>query len=210
MSHSAPPCPVRRKPAFGLLAIAAFALMTGCLRPSPYLDAATREVPRNEFKAANPPRVAHLVFEFQTKGAPNARVTKSLVAQVTQQIKDCGLFSDIDAAVSPDAAMLSVTLNNVPITDQKDAMGQGFATGFTFGLVGTAVTDGYICTVSYLAPGKTTPIVATARHAIHTTIGNASAPKDAIPMADYHEAVGTMVRQVLSNALRDLSRDAQF
>jgi hypothetical protein len=191
-----------------MLLLITAALLTGCAKP--YLDPATKEIPRSEFRHITQPKPAHLVFEFQTKGAPNARATRALLDQVTQEVKESGLFASVDASVSPEVAILNITLNNVPITSSSDAAAKGFVTGFTFGLVGSSVTDGYICTISYLAPGRPTPIVKTARHAIHTTLGNASPPPEALPVADLREAVHKMTTQILSNALRDLSQDSQF
>ena len=196
------------RPNLSMLMLVSITLLMGCVKP--YLDAGTREVPRSEFKQVEHPKAAHLIFEFQTKGAPNARATKSLVDHVTQEIKQSGLFANIDAAGSPDVAILQVTLNNSPITSESEAFAKGFGTGLTFGLVGSSVSDGYICTISYLAPGSNTPIVKTARHAIHATVGNHSAPPGGIPMASTAEAVRTMTTQILSHALRDLSTDPQF
>jgi hypothetical protein len=191
-----------------LLLLMAAALLTGCAKP--YLDPATKEIPRAEFKPIDQPKPAHLIFEFQTKGAPNSRATRALLDQVTQEVKESGLFASVDASMSPEVAILNITLNNVAIAGSEDAAAKGFVTGFTFGLVGSSVSDGYICTISYLAPGRPAPIVKTARHAIHTTLGNASPPPGAIPMADVREAVHKMTKQILSNALRDLSQDPQF
>jgi hypothetical protein len=192
----------------GILLLTTAALLTGCVKP--YLDPGTKEVARSEFRQIEQPKPVHMVFEFQTKGAPNARATKFLAEQVTQQIKGSGLFAGLDAPGSPEVAVLQVTLNNVPVTSENDAFAKGFGTGLTFGLIGSSVSDGYICTVSYLAPGSTTPIVKTARHAIHTTVGNHAPPPGAIAAADTTEAVRTMTRQILSNALFDLSKDPQF
>lgn len=180
-------------------------LLSGCA--SVYVDTATKAVPVAEMKKVAQPKPVRLVFEFQSKGAPNARATDFLKETVTEQVKTSGLFSAIDST-SPDDAILNVTLNNVPLTE--DAASKGFVTGLTFGLAGSAVTDGYICTVTYLPPGKTQPVTKTARHAIHTVLGNASAPAGAVKSEGLDVAVRTMAREVLSNALRDLSYDPAF
>ena len=193
-----------------LLLVLATLLLTGCLRPQTYLDPKTKEIPVSEFKHVDQPKPVHMVVEFQTKGAPNARATTFVMNPVTEEVKASALFGLLDAPSGPDVALLSITINNVAVAGSEDAASKGFATGFTFGLVGTAVSDGYICTVSYLAPGRKEPVVKTARHMIHTTIGNASPPPDAIPMENSREAVTLMVRQILSHALHDLSVDAAF
>jgi uncharacterized protein YceK len=186
--------------------MAAAALLSGCA--SVYVDTATKDVPAAEIKAPAKPAPVRLVFEFQTKGAPNASATNLLKAQVAEQIKGSGLFAGLSEQAGPDVAMLNVTLNNVPIT--QDAAAQGFVTGLTFGLAGSAVTDGYICTVSYLPANSSTAVVKTARHAIHTVLGNAQAPAGAVKAEGGEAAARTMTKQIIANALRDLSRDSAF
>ncbi|MBT1536568.1 hypothetical protein B7R78_0006205 [Ralstonia solanacearum] len=182
------------------------ALLSGCA--SVYVDTATREVPAADMKKVAEPKPVQLVFEFQSKGAPNPRATDLLKGVVTKEVKDTGLFSSVTTGATPGVAMLNVTLNNIPLTD--NAAGKGFVTGLTFGLAGSAVTDGYICTVSYLPAGQSTPIVKTARHAIHATFGNANPPPTAQKSASMLDAVNKMTRDVLSNALKDLSYDPAF
>lgn len=184
-------------------ALAASAFMTGCA--SMYVDTATKEVPVSEMKKPAQVKPTQVVFEFQTKGAPNAAATNLLKEGVLAQVNESGLFAP---ASGPGAAMLTISLNNIPLT--KDAASQGFVTGLTFGLAGSAVTDGYVCTVSYLPAGQSAPIVKTARHAIHTTLGSGSPPAGAGKPVDPTTAVKTMTRDVISNALRDLSLDPSF
>jgi hypothetical protein len=187
-------------------ALTSAAFLTGCA--SFYVDTATKAVPASEMKKAADPKPVQLVFEFQTKGAPNPRVTTLLKDTAAKEVIETGLFSKVSTEPTPNVGLLNVTLNNVPITD--DAASKGFVTGLTFGLAGSAVTDGYICTVSYLPPGQATPIVKTARHAIHTTLGNANPPAGAKKSATALDAVQQVTREVLSNALKDLSYDAAF
>lgn len=184
--------------------LASMALLTGCA--SMYVDTATKEVPVTEFKQVANPKPVNVVFEFQTKGVPNSRATAFLKDQVIEQVKASQLFTVENGG--SDAGMLNITLNNMPITE--DAAAKGFVTGLTFGLAGSTVSDGYICTISYLAPGQTQPIVKTARHAIHTTVGNATPPAGVVKAANAETAVRSMTREVVSNALNDLSHDQQF
>jgi hypothetical protein len=184
-------------------AVAASAFMTGCA--SMYVDTATKEVPVSEMKKPVQVKPTQVVFEFQTKGAPNAAGTNLLKEGVIAQIAETGLFAPATAGGS---AMLTITINNVPLTD--DVASKGFVTGLTFGLAGSAITDGYICTVSYLAAGQSAPIVKTARHAIHATLGNANPPPGAGKPVDGVTAAKTMARDVISVALRDLSLDPTF
>lgn len=188
--------------------LAASALMTGCISPTMYVDSTTKEIPVAQMKKVAQAKPTQVTFEFSTKGAPNNTATQFLKESVLAQVMESGLFAP--AATTPGAgnAMLTIALNNVPLTN--DAAGKGFMTGLTFGLAGSAITDGYVCTLSYLPAGQSTPIVKTARHAIHTTIGNASPPAGAGKPLEPSLAVKTMSHEVISNALRDLSIDPAF
>jgi hypothetical protein len=193
---------------FARLAMAAIAMVafSGCA--THYVDGATKEVLAAQFKKPAEPGPVQLIFEFQTRGTLNARVTDLLKTQVREQVSGSGLFANVDDKPVAGGALLSVTLNNVPLSD--DAFIKGFVTGFTFGLVGSTASDGYVCTVTYLGRGQAASVTKVARHAIHTAMGTAAAPGDAVKMDDMRQAAQTMARQVLSTALNDLSNDATF
>lgn len=159
-----------RRAALGMF-LAASTLLGGCA--SAYLDASTKEIPAVQFKKPASPAPVQLLFDFQTKGVPNAQVTAMLRDRVTSQVKASGLFSDVGSAAVPNGGVLSITLNNVPMSD--DAFTKGFLTGLTLGLAGTQVGDGYVCTATYRGPNGAAPVVKQARHAIYTTVGATSA-----------------------------------
>ncbi|HZT55825.1 MAG TPA: hypothetical protein VFA35_06340, partial [Burkholderiaceae bacterium] len=162
----------------GSLRFARFACLAGVIAftgcATHYIDGSTKEVAAASFRKPAEPKPVQLLFEFQTKGALNTRATDFLKAQVTEQVKGSGLFASVDDKPVAGGGLLSVTLNNVPLTD--DAFTKGFVTGFTFGLVGSQVSDGYVCTVKYAAAQQNDMIVKTARHAIHTAMGAKDAP----------------------------------
>lgn len=191
---------------FQALLFAGAALLAGCANF--YVDGNTREVPVASMAKPAEPKPVQLVVEFQTRGVANARATAQTKPMIADAVRSTGLFSEVRETPAEGAGLLSVTLNNVPLTD--DAAAKGFMAGLTFGAAGQQVTDGYICNVSYLAPGQAKPIVKTARHAIHTTIGARAAPVNAWKAPNLQEAVRTMVRQVMSVTLDDLSHDAEF
>lgn len=183
---------------------ATLALLSGCA--THYVDGGTPERPSAQFKKPATPQPVQFIFEFQTKGAPNGRATDALKAQVTEQVTASGLFAAVGTAPAAGGRLLSLTVNNVPVTD--DAFSKGFVTGLTFGLVGSSVSDGYVCTASYLAPGSSTPVVKSARHAIHTAMGaGANVPPGAVKAESIEAGVRTMLRQVISQVLDELSRD---
>jgi hypothetical protein len=180
--------------------------MTGCA--SFYLDTATKEVPVEAYKKPAAPKPVQVVFEFQTKGVANATATKFLSAQVMDQVKGSGLFSEVKDTPAADGALLNVVLNNVPLTD--DAFSKGFVTGMTFGLAGSQVSDGYVCNLTYLPTAQSAAISKTARHAIHAVMGAKDAPANGIKVESLESGVKTMTRQVVSTALDALSRDPAF
>jgi len=181
-------------------------LLVGCANM--YVDGSTKEITSAQYKKPDQPRPVQALFEFQTKGVSNVRATDYLKTRVIEQVKSSGLFSEISEGPADGGALLSITLNNIPITD--DAFSKGFVTGFTFGLAGSQVTDGYVCTARYTNGDSAPAIEKKARHAIHTTIGNTAEPTNAIKAANGDEAVTTMTRQIVSNVLSDLSLDENF
>ena len=189
--------------AFVLLAAAA---LTGCANF--YVDINTKEVAASQYKRSEPIHPVQVLFEFQTKGVANANATAFLKARVLEQIKTSGIFSEVSESPAAGGALLGITLNNVPLSD--DAFSKGFVTGLTFGLAGSKVSDGYVCTARYSAGANATPIVKQARHAIHTTLGASAAPSDGVKAASIDEAVTLMTRQIVSNVLNDVTQSPDF
>lgn len=180
-------------------------LFTGCA--SIYVDGATKEVPAAQYTKPAKTAPVQVFFEFQTKGVANAQATTLLKGKAMEQIKASGLFDAVSDQPSAGGGLLSVTLNNVPLSD--DAFSKGFVTGLTFGLAGSQVSDGYVCTAKF-TPASGQAVTKTARHAIHTTLGAAAAPGNATKAAGMEDAAYTMQRQVLSQVLNDLSKDPAF
>lgn len=188
---------------FVLLAAAA---LTGCANF--YVDTNTKEVDAAQYKRRDPVHPVQVLFEFQTKGVTNANATALLKARVIDQVKASGLFSEVGEGPAAGGALLGITLNNVPLSD--DAFSKGFVTGLTFGLAGSQVSDGYVCTARYSVGTGGAPIVRQARHAIHTTVGASAAPSNGVKAASIDAAVTLMTRQVVSNVLNDLTLDTSF
>lgn len=180
------------------------AAFSGCA--SFYVDTALSDVKSTDLKKPAATKPVQLLFAFQTKGAPNGAATNLLKGQVTDLVKTSGLFSSVSE--SPEGSILNITINNVPLTD--DAAAKGFMTGFTFGLVGATVTDGYVCHVDYVPAAGAPKVSYEIKHAIHTGIGAGSAPPNLKPAANGEEAVRTMTRQIVNNGLMKLSNDPRF
>lgn len=176
---------------------------------SVYVDGNAPEVPAAQFKRPPNPIDVQLIWEFQTKGVANARATEILKARVREQVAASGLFAGVSDAPAASKALLSITVNNVPLSD--DAARKGFVAGLTFGIAGQTVGDGYECTMRF-SSGRSdaAPLTRTGKHVIYTSIGSGDPPPGAQRMADVEAAVTTMLRQLLSRTLNDLSRDPAF
>lgn len=175
-----------------------------------YVDSALKDARIEAGKQFPTPHPVQLLFNFQTKGTNNARATDFLRKHVEKTVADSHLFSEITTSPVSSGALLTITLNNVPITSESDAAAKGFATGFTFGLVGSAVSDGYTCTIEYYPVSGDTKLQATSQHMIHTTMGAKSAPKTGIKAKSIDQAVTTMAIQIVTSALDKLSSDPNF
>lgn len=182
------------------------ALLAGCANF--YVDGGLREVPVAQMAKPAQPKPVQVVVEFQTLGVTDPRATTEGRAMVVDAVRASGLFSEVRETPVEGGGVLRVTFNHLPPNENMTA--RGLMTGLTLGLAGQQATDGYTCTVSYLTPGQAKIIVKTSHSAIHTTVGAHSAPPNTIKAANVRDAVDTMVRQVLSAALNELSHDPQF
>lgn len=190
-----------------MLVVFMLAVLPGCA--SFYVDDSLHDLSATEKVAVANPRPVQLLFDFQTKGVSNARATDRIRGYVVSAVQGSGLFSQVTTDPAPNGAVLNVVINNVPLTD--DAFAKGFMTGFTLGLVGSNVGDGYICTIDYLPGGNGPKVEKSLRDAIYTSLGaTAGTPPHAQKMSGIDAAVQTMVRQVVSNTLNEVAKDPGF
>lgn len=191
----------------GLMLAAAISCLGGCA--AFYVDGHAPEVPVSQYKKPAQPAQAQLIWEFQTKGVANARATDFLKTRVQEQFAASGLFSSVSETPLPGGALLTATVNNVPLDD--DAAAKGFVAGLTFGLAGQTVGDGYECTIRYTPAGPgASPLVRSGKHVLYTSIGTGGPPPGAQKMASAEEAVTLMLRQLISRTLNELSQDPAF
>jgi hypothetical protein len=189
------------------LLLVASVFLGGCA--SFYVDGNSPEVAASEFKKPATPGPVQLIWEFQTKGVANARATEYLKPKVREQIAASGLFTSVLETPAPDGALLVLRINNIPLTE--DAVSKGFITGLTFGLAGQTVADGYECSLRFTPGGQgAQPVEKQAKHVLYTGLGTGGPPPGALKMASGEEAISTVLRQVLSRLLNQVSRDASF
>lgn len=184
----------------------AFAL-GGCISLKAHVDPALGYVTEDEKVEIETPQPVQLVFEFQSKGATNARATKQLSDLVYRVVSESELFSEVSKDPVENGALLSITLNNVP---QDGAAAKGFATGLTFGLAGSTVSDFYEGQARYVANADATEIASDKQHAIHSVVGAGGSPEGMTPSANVQEAVDTMAEQIVQHLLNELALQPDF
>jgi len=189
---------------------ASLAMLPGC--GTVYIDSGLQDLKPGEKAAAAHPQPVQLLFEFQTKGVPNGQAADKIRGQVTDAVQASGLFSTVSTDPVSSGALLHIVINNVPLNGETDqtAYDKGFKVGFTFGLVGDVVGDGYICTADYQPDAKAKQISASSNDAIYMKLGNTDDPPHADKVASIDDAVKLMVSRVVSHALNDLAKDPSF
>jgi hypothetical protein len=184
-----------------LLALFCITTLSACIAPKSYVDTALGNTDLSASPKAKELQPYQLVFEFKTKGSPNARATGVVKPMVAEQIAKSGMLGTQSDVPVARGRQLIITIDNVVLTDSAAA--KGFGVGLTFGLVGTMVTDGYVAQARYSSDGK--PVVtADAKHALHTTIGNASGPAGVAAMAPI-DAIRIVVQQITQRLLQGLA-----
>ncbi len=184
-------------------AMFALATLSGCV--SPYIDSQLQDVAPAKIASPQPVQV---IFEFQTKGVTSGAATDMVRPTVMSALQDSGLFSQISDGPVPNGALLHIVINNVPLSD--DAYAKGFVTGFTFGIVGNTVGDGYICSFDYKGGPNGKMISKEVRDAIYTSLGATAQPQHAEPMPDLKTAALTMAKRVVDNGLNEIAQDPGF
>jgi len=180
--------------------------LSACMTPHSYVDQSLGEPHYADLKKSASPQPIQLLVEFQSKGVANARATEAVKPRVYEQVSQSGLFSQVSYDPVPSGRKLSISINNIALTDNVAA--KGFGVGLTFGLVGTMVTDGYICTVNYVEP-KHDAVTKVVKHAIYTTIGNASGPAGLQSMP-IQQASDTMIRQIVARSLEEIDQSSDL
>lgn len=182
------------------LALFCATLLSGCLSLHSYVDNSLGDPRYADLKKPETPQPIQLLFEFQSKGVANARATSSVRPKVFEEVSRSKLFSEVSYEPVASGRRLSISISNIPLTE--NAAAKGFGTGLTLGLAGSTVADGYVCNISYTEPGQEA-VTTEVKHSIVSTIGNASGPQGLTQMTPV-EAVDKVVRQMIGKGLADL------
>lgn len=196
-----------RHAARGLAVLSCAVVLTGCLSMNSYVDPALPRVAKADIVAPAHPRPVQIAVEFRTKGSANAAATAEVQPRVLAVASESGLFSSVSStAAGPDAGLLTVMIDNVPL-EGENAAADGFGTGLTLGAVGSMVTDVYVTHITYTRGGETTSV--DVRHALHTTIGNKAGPEGLTAVTPV-EAVHQVIDQTIWNGLDQLADRRAF
>ena len=189
----------------GLALLSCVAVLSGCLTMKSYVDPALPMVGKADVVAPATPQPVQLAFEFRTNGKANAAATSQMRPRMVTVASETGLFSTISGDPVAGASVLTLVIDNVALTD--NAAAKGFGTGLTLGAVGSMVTDGYVCTATYERNGERFEV--SAKHALHTTIGNKAGPEGLTPVT-MQQGVEQVMDQLAWNVLKQLADKQAF
>jgi hypothetical protein len=164
-----------------------------------YVDTSYGRIQYSDIVKPAQPYKLKLKVEFQRNGQHLAAVDGQLMQQVDSVVRASGFGAPVGDAEST-SDTLTIVVNN--IADLAEARKKGFATGSTFFLKGTVVTDNYEMQATATIGGKTVS-KSGYKGAILTAIGHASGPEGVPPM-NVTEAFNKVVEQLILQFLRDL------
>jgi hypothetical protein len=162
-----------------------------------YVDPSFGKVSYDDLTLKSPPLEWQLVTEFKRNGVALPQADELLRTHVERVIRASQLAIPVTNTTAP---KLNVILNN--IADINKAMAKGFTTGLTFGLAGSRVTDFYEMEIT-LSDGEKVIKKSSYKHAIHTTVGNASGPAG-VKSVSISDAIAIVIEQLVLNALKDI------
>jgi hypothetical protein len=118
-----------------------------------------------------------------------------------------GRYSHANAAGVPSDVSLSITLNNVAgAGGLAGAAAQGFLTGLTLGLIGSRVTNDYVCTARLTQKGEA-PVSHEYKYALVSTSGLITVGvSGAKSFKRLDNAFGELVDQCVLKSLEDLGQ----
>jgi hypothetical protein len=183
-------------------------MLSGCI--SMYVPNGLPEVSPSQYVKPAQPGPVQLLVDWTTQGKSNTKALGQVREDIVAVVKESGLFASTSPDPVPSNALLAITIDDTPITDPNSAFAKGFVTGFTFGLVGTKGAEGYTCTVTFIASNGAGKLTHETRQPLVFTMGAHAAPADTTPAPSIKDAVRTVIRRTVGNALKDLSEDPAF
>lgn len=185
----------------GLLGTFLVCLLTGCFAPRSYIPTEYRRATYDSLEARTEPLAIRVDLAFHANGADKPRATQQVRRQVSKILRASRVVSD--HAVLTNAPRLTLVINN--IANLAEARAKGVGVGLTGGAAGALVTDFYEMTADF-QPAAGGSIKKSYKHAIHSTVGAHSAPKDCEPVA-LETAFERVLEDMLLNLLADLQHE---
>jgi hypothetical protein len=171
---------------------------SGCIIPKGYIDPTFRTATYKDVAPAAQPVPVRVEYVFKVNDKPAKRATEILQKKAERVLESTKVLQPDPAA----KATLTIELTNY--ADMGQAFSKGFATGFTFGLVGSHVVDRYTMTLKYTAADAQS-FSHSYDHALHSTIGLKSAPEGMTPVS-YADAFDQIVEDLVLRYLVDFEQ----
>ncbi|MDD2762470.1 MAG: hypothetical protein PHE83_00695 [Opitutaceae bacterium] len=181
-----------------LVTIACVFSLSGCIIPKGYIDPTFRTATYKDVQSSAHPVPVKVNISFAADGTPVPRAKDIADRKVSRLLESTKVFAKDPAA----AASLEIRIQN--LGDAGEAFAKGFATGFTFGLVGSHVVDRYEMTVVY-RPSAGAAFEGKYNHALHSTVGLKSAPEGMQPVP-YADAFDQIVEDMMLRFLVDFQK----
>lgn len=185
------------------LLFAMLVMLSGCMTARAVVDPTYGNTKYDDISKPSVPQEWLLLVEFQRNGQHYPKGDSTLRDIVERVLRATGVVIPTADSASGE---ITVVVNN--FGDQGAAFAKGFATGFTFGLVGTTVTDYYEMSVEIHTNGKVIKKDGI-KHALHTKIGMGSTP-DGLEVLPIQTAFERVVEQMLLNAISEFQRDGEL
>lgn len=184
---------IKKGVAIGLLALA----VGGCVSSKSYVDPKYKAVSYSDVKRVQDLYGVNVSVDFQRNGKAFPAANGELRSSVERVLRASGVV--IPTTGSTDLA-IKVVCNNV--SDMGGAAMKGMGTGLTLGLAGTAVTDHYQVIIEFRQGNEV--ISKRYDHAIHTTVGNKSAPVSGVAPTSAANAFSGVVEDVVLQFLKEM------
>ncbi len=186
-------------------------MLTGCAKYY-YVDPFSnfRDINPANFKRLENPRPVHLIFEFRTNGITDNQKTESAKNQVTDIVKNSGLFSEVSTSAVKNGATLKVVI------DANSDPGLLNLYRLYYGFAAIAVKDRYLCLLTYSKDSEALKISAGTGQVNDMGVSSKTKTKLREGWTELHgynkegEAIEKMIQYLVNDRLDQLSNNSTF
>ncbi len=185
-----------------LVLVLCLMLLPGCMNS--YVDPGFAKISVDKLKQPSGGTVdVQVKAKYLLNGEHKPGADKYIIAPVERVLLQSGVFKPYRTDQS---IVIDVVLDNK--ANLEDAAAKGFATGFTFGLVGSGVTDFYEFKVVCQVNGQS--VTRSYKHALHTTIGAKEPPFPNAVSYQPQEGFEVIVGEVMNRYIKDMQDAGYF